>query len=128
LFYRIRVFLTLRYALAGDRRGGQTLCAAAAVASPRLTFSEAGRLKWIIKHLKPKKTGIGSSPPTILTVKEVSEYLRVHPTTIYRLLHTKQLPGFHVGSDWRFDIDAIDRWCSEEAPTTVSARSRKGSS
>ncbi len=41
---------------------------------------------------------------------EVSKYLRVHPTTIYRLLRLKQIPGFLVGSEWRFDIDALDRW------------------
>jgi excisionase family DNA binding protein len=45
-----------------------------------------------------------------LTAQEVSEYLRVHPTTIYRLANKKQIPGFRVGGDWRFNIDAIDRW------------------
>ena len=46
----------------------------------------------------------------VLTVKELSDYLRVHPSTIYRLLKKGQLPGFKVGSDWRFNIEAIDRW------------------
>jgi excisionase family DNA binding protein len=46
----------------------------------------------------------------ILTVHNVAEYLRVHPSTIYRLLKNKQLPGFRVGSDWRFDRKEIDRW------------------
>jgi excisionase family DNA binding protein len=50
-----------------------------------------------------------------LTVREVSAYLRVHPTTIYRLLRAKQLPGFQVGSEWRFDIDTLDRWSRERA-------------
>ena len=44
------------------------------------------------------------------TVKEVSAYLKVHPSTIYRLLKRKQIPAFHVGSDWRFNIEMIDRW------------------
>jgi excisionase family DNA binding protein len=70
-----------------------------------------------------------SAPPlTILTVIELSEYLRVHPTTIYRLLRSKQIPGFHVGSDWRFDAQMIDRWRrSEEKRAAVSARRHKGS-
>jgi excisionase family DNA binding protein len=50
--------------------------------------------------------------PLILTVQEVSEYLRVHPATIYRLANERQIPGFRVGSDWRFNIDAINRWSS----------------
>jgi excisionase family DNA binding protein len=46
----------------------------------------------------------------IVTVKEVSEYFRVHPATVYRLLSKKQLPAFRVGSDWRFSLKAIDQW------------------
>ena len=46
----------------------------------------------------------------ILTVQEVSSYLRVHPSTIYRMLKKNQLPAFRVGSDWRFSVEAIDKW------------------
>ena len=49
-------------------------------------------------------------PDRIMTVAELSEYLRVHPSTIYKLLRSGDLPGFKVGSDWRFNIEAIDRW------------------
>ncbi len=49
----------------------------------------------------------------ILTVNELSGYLKVHPSTIYRLLKTGQLPAFKVGSDWRFNIEEIDHWRSE---------------
>jgi len=51
-----------------------------------------------------------SQPSKVLTVREVSDYLRVHPSTIYRLLRQRQLPAFRVGSDWRFNVEAIDRW------------------
>jgi excisionase family DNA binding protein len=50
----------------------------------------------------------------VLTVKELSAYLRVHPSTIYRLLKKGQIPGFKLGSDWRFNIEAIDRWRLEQ--------------
>jgi excisionase family DNA binding protein len=46
----------------------------------------------------------------ILTVRNVAEYLHVHPSTIYRLVKNKQLPAFRVGSDWRFNRQEIDRW------------------
>jgi excisionase family DNA binding protein len=50
----------------------------------------------------------------VMTVREVSTYLHVHPTTIYRLLKQHQIPGFQMGSDWRFNIESIDRWCLEQ--------------
>jgi excisionase family DNA binding protein len=46
----------------------------------------------------------------VLTVQEVSTYLRVHPSTIYRMLKKNLLPAFRVGSDWRFTVEAIDKW------------------
>ena len=54
----------------------------------------------------------------ILTVDELSEYLHVHRTTIYRLLKEGKLPGFRVGSDWRFNFEAIARWCLEQGKPT----------
>jgi excisionase family DNA binding protein len=50
----------------------------------------------------------------IMTVRELSEYLRVHPTTVYRLLKLGKLPAFKVGSDWRFNSESIDHWRSEQ--------------
>jgi len=46
----------------------------------------------------------------VLTVSELSNYLRVHRSTVYRLLKKGQLPGFRIGSDWRFNVEAIDQW------------------
>jgi excisionase family DNA binding protein len=49
----------------------------------------------------------------VMTLEEVATYLRVHPSTVYRLLKKKQLPAFKVGSDWRFNQESIDRWRSD---------------
>jgi excisionase family DNA binding protein len=46
----------------------------------------------------------------VLTLEEVADYLRVHPTTIYRLLKKHKIPAFKIGSEWRFNIASIDRW------------------
>ena len=51
----------------------------------------------------------------VITVGELSEYLRVHRSTIYRLLKKGQLPAFKIGSDWRFNVEAIDRWRMQES-------------
>jgi len=45
-----------------------------------------------------------------LTVAELSEYLQIHRTTIYRMLRQGKLPGFRIGSDWRFSLEAIEQW------------------
>jgi len=29
---------------------------------------------------------------------------------VYRQLKRGQLPAFKVGSDWRFNVESIDRW------------------
>ena len=57
----------------------------------------------------------------VLTVQEVSTYLRVHPSTIYRMLKKNLLPAFRVGSDWRFTVEAIDKW---RASVESSVRTR----
>jgi excisionase family DNA binding protein len=47
--------------------------------------------------------------PMTMTVPEVAAYLRIHPSTVYRMLRNKQLPGFRLG-DWRFNVEQIDQW------------------
>lgn len=46
----------------------------------------------------------------VMTLEEVANYLRVHPSTIYRLVKRGKLPAFKVGSDWRFNLESIDHW------------------
>ncbi len=53
-------------------------------------------------------------PTKVMTVREVAAYLQVHPITIYRLVRRDQIPAFHVGSDWRFNIKAIDHWILQQ--------------
>jgi excisionase family DNA binding protein len=60
------------------------------------------------------KTPHYEGPIKVMTVREVSSYLHAHPSTIYRLLKRNQIPAFHVGSDWRFNIESIDHWILEQ--------------
>jgi excisionase family DNA binding protein len=59
----------------------------------------------------------------IITVEEVAEFLRVHPSTIYRLLKKQGIPAFKLGSDWRFNQESIERWvlAREAANVNVTA-------
>jgi excisionase family DNA binding protein len=49
----------------------------------------------------------------VMTLSEVANYLRVHPSTIYRLLRDREIPAFKLGRDWRFSRDQVDQWCRE---------------
>jgi excisionase family DNA binding protein len=60
-----------------------------------------------------KKQNGETTMAKVLTLGELASYLRVHPSTIYRLLKKKRLPAFKVGSDWRFNVESIDRWRAE---------------
>ncbi len=62
------------------------------------------------KGLSPTGSSSVRSMNRVLTVRELAGYLKVHPTTIYRLLKRGAVPAFRVGSDWRFNIESIDKW------------------
>ena len=50
-----------------------------------------------------------------LTVREVCELLRIHPTTVYKLVRQGKIPSFRIGSYWRFRTDLIERWMAEKS-------------
>ena len=50
----------------------------------------------------------------VFTVSELAGYLRMKPLTIYKHASTGKLPGFKVGSHWRFKRTTIDRWISSQ--------------
>ena len=56
----------------------------------------------------------------VMTVQEVAQLLRVHQTTIYRLLRGNGLPGFRVGSEWRFSRQAVVAWIKEKTDANES--------
>jgi len=63
----------------------------------------------ISRRVLDKTTGL----PKIMTVHEIADFLRVHPSTIYRLIKDGTLPGmFRVGADWRIRQDALEEWIS----------------
>jgi len=44
----------------------------------------------------------------VMTVREVAEYHRIYPSTMYRLLREGNLPAFRIGSDWSFSKTQVD--------------------
>jgi len=53
----------------------------------------------------------------ILTAQELSSYLKITTTTIYKLSQQGKLPSFKIGSEWRFKKELIDRWLESGAQT-----------
>jgi excisionase family DNA binding protein len=70
----------------------------------------------------------------VMTVKEVASYLRVHMTTVYRLIAAKRIPAFRMGSDWRILRTNLKELLQQHSanvippavPSTRRGRKRKG--
>ena len=58
----------------------------------------------------------------ILTMKEICDLLQVDQSTVYKLVRQGSIPGFRVGSDWRFRRDVIERWMVEQSMAIQQAR------
>ena len=58
----------------------------------------------------------------VLTVKEVAAVLRVHPSSVYRMLKAGLLPAFRVGSDWRCRAVDLGAWLAKAQGSVWKAR------
>jgi excisionase family DNA binding protein len=53
---------------------------------------------------------MGEEERDILNLREASEFLNCHPSTIYRLVKSNQIPAFRLGGSWRFVKPELRRW------------------
>ncbi len=53
--------------------------------------------------------------PRYLTVEEVADVMRVSKMTVYRLLHSGELPGVRVGRSFRVPEDALEAYLRSSA-------------
>ena len=56
----------------------------------------------------------------ILTIEELSKYLRVSKSTLYKLVREGKIPSQKVGRHWRFHKENIDRWLGQEAQSELN--------
>lgn len=54
-----------------------------------------------------------SPPDSVLTITELSKYLKISRSTLYKLAQEGKLPAQKVGRHWRFHRQAIDRWLAD---------------
>ena len=52
-------------------------------------------------------------PGDVLTIEELSAYLKIPRSTLYKLVREGRIPSQKVGRHWRFRKEAIDRWLDE---------------
>ncbi len=58
----------------------------------------------------------------ILDADQVGEMLHIHPRTIVRLANQGKIPGFKVGSQWRFRKEAINEYIREQEQQNTSKK------
>ncbi len=59
-------------------------------------------------------------PDEVLTIDELSVYLKIPKSTLYKQVREGKIPCQKIGRHWRFRKKAIDRWLEE-------AHARQGS-
>lgn len=66
-------------------------------------------------------------PGDVLTIEELSAYLKIPKSTLYKLVRKGKVPCQKIGRHWRFRKEAIDRWLEEtHGDTTNRQDSRFG--
>ena len=61
-----------------------------------------------------------SPPGAVMTITELSEYLKISRSTLYKLAQEGKLPAQKVGRHWRFHREAIDTWLRRYPERTTS--------
>ena len=49
----------------------------------------------------------------VMTIEELSEYLKIPKSTLYKQVQERKIPGQKIGKQWRFSRAAIDRWMND---------------
>jgi excisionase family DNA binding protein len=53
---------------------------------------------------------------TVLSIDDLSRYLKISKSTLYKLAQCGSVPGQKVGKHWRFHREAIDDWLKRTNP------------
>jgi len=64
-------------------------------------------------------------PGDVLTIDELSAYLKIPKSTLYKLVREGKVPCQKIGRHWRFRKEAIDRWLEETHGDTKDGGDRQ---
>jgi len=54
----------------------------------------------------------------VMTIDELSAYLKIAKSTLYKLAQEGSIPGQKVGRHWRFHRSVIDQWLARGVKRT----------
>jgi excisionase family DNA binding protein len=63
---------------------------------------------------------MSTNEPSILTIQEVAERLRLSERTVLRLAQKGELPALKISRHWRFNRDQIDAWLRQRESRPVT--------
>lgn len=63
--------------------------------------------------LQPGVLYMDEKPADVLTIEELSAYLKIPKSTLYKLVREGKVPSQKIGRHWRFRKVAIDRWLED---------------
>lgn len=75
----------------------------------------------------PESSKIKKEHITILTVRDVAEYLRMSEAKVYRLANGRHLPAIRIGKSWRFRKDLLDRWLTQSTASSIKTEAEEES-
>ena len=60
---------------------------------------------------------------SVMTIDELSAYLKISKSTLYKLAQEGKVPGQKVGRHWRFHKDVVDQWLGKagEIPRDIKS-------
>jgi excisionase family DNA binding protein len=61
----------------------------------------------------------------VLTIEDLSVYLKISKSTLYKLVREGKVPCQKVGRHWRFHKEAIERWLGNDPMTNKTKRGKR---
>lgn len=50
----------------------------------------------------------------VMTIDDLSIYLKLSKSTLYKLVQEGKVPGQKIGKHWRFHREIVDSWLKDE--------------
>lgn len=64
--------------------------------------------------MRTREVKVGSSGNTVMNADEVSRWLRIPKSTLYKLCNKGQIPCTKIGKHWRFDRSILEAWFEQK--------------
>jgi excisionase family DNA binding protein len=61
----------------------------------------------------------------IWTIREVAEFLKVKPVTIYKLANQGRIPGVKIAGSWRFNKKLMYEWIETDCKRAIKLKKDK---